>query len=66
MHLPAFLFDGRDILDLEALREIGFEVKGIGKGRSLNYRYFSIATEHSGALSLRALTSEDRKLRNDH
>ena len=32
MHLPAFLFDGRDILDLEALREIGFEVKGIGKG----------------------------------
>jgi len=32
MHLPAFLFDGRNILDLEALREIGFEVKGIGKG----------------------------------
>lgn len=32
MHLPAFLFDGRNILDLDALREIGFEVTGIGKG----------------------------------
>lgn len=32
MHLPAFLFDGRNILDLEALREIGFEASGIGKG----------------------------------
>lgn len=32
MHLPAFLFDGRNILDLEALRTIGFEASGIGKG----------------------------------
>ncbi len=32
MQLPAFLFDGRNILDLEALREIGFEASGIGKG----------------------------------
>ncbi len=32
MHLPAFLFDGRNVLDLEALREIGFEATGIGKG----------------------------------
>lgn len=32
MHLPAFLFDGRNILDLDALREIGFEARGIGKG----------------------------------
>ena len=32
MHLPAFLFDGRNVLDLGALREIGFEATGIGKG----------------------------------
>ncbi len=32
MELPAFLFDGRNILDLEQLREIGFEASGIGKG----------------------------------
>ncbi len=28
---PAFLFDGRNILDHKYLREMGFEVKGIGK-----------------------------------
>lgn len=28
---PAFIFDGRNILDLKALREIGFEARGIGK-----------------------------------
>ena len=28
---PAFLFDGRNILDHKALSSIGFEVKGIGK-----------------------------------
>ncbi|HZL12374.1 MAG TPA: UDP-glucose 6-dehydrogenase [Prolixibacteraceae bacterium] len=28
---PAFVFDGRNILDASELREIGFEVKGIGK-----------------------------------
>jgi UDPglucose 6-dehydrogenase len=32
MQLPAFLFDGRNLLDLESLREIGFEASGIGKG----------------------------------
>jgi UDPglucose 6-dehydrogenase len=32
MQLPAFLFDGRNLLDLEMLREIGFEASGIGKG----------------------------------
>ncbi len=31
MYKPAFLFDGRNILDLEALRAIGFEARGIGK-----------------------------------
>ena len=31
MEHPAFLFDGRNILDLEALSAIGFEVSGIGK-----------------------------------
>jgi UDPglucose 6-dehydrogenase len=31
MYKPAFLFDGRNILDLVALREIGFEAYGIGK-----------------------------------
>lgn len=28
---PAFIFDGRNILDLKKLREIGFEASGIGK-----------------------------------
>jgi UDPglucose 6-dehydrogenase len=32
MKLPAFLFDGRNLLDLEQLREIGFEATGIGQG----------------------------------
>ncbi len=32
MYKPAFLFDGRNILDAEKLRAIGFQVKGIGKG----------------------------------
>jgi UDPglucose 6-dehydrogenase len=31
MHKPAFVFDGRNILDLAALREIGFRAYGIGK-----------------------------------
>ena len=31
MHQPAFLFDGRNILDLSALREIGFEASGVGR-----------------------------------
>lgn len=32
MAKPAFLFDGRNLLDLNALSEIGFETFGIGKG----------------------------------
>ena len=32
---PAFIFDGRNILDLENLQSIGFEVFGIGIGDSL-------------------------------
>ena len=32
MQKPAFVFDGRNILDREKLEEIGFEVKCIGKG----------------------------------
>jgi len=31
MHRPAFVFDGRNILDLAALRKIGFTASGIGK-----------------------------------
>ena len=32
MQSPAFIFDGRNIIDLDKLSEIGFEVHGIGKG----------------------------------
>lgn len=32
MYKPAFVFDGRNILDAAALKAIGFTVKGIGKG----------------------------------
>ena len=32
MPKPAFLFDGRNLLDIPALREIGFDAVGIGKG----------------------------------
>ncbi|MDR0833724.1 MAG: nucleotide sugar dehydrogenase [Candidatus Symbiothrix sp.] len=31
MHKPAFVFDGRNILDAPALQKIGFEVKSIGR-----------------------------------
>jgi UDPglucose 6-dehydrogenase len=31
MQKPAFIFDGRNILDLDALRKIGFQAYGIGK-----------------------------------
>ena len=31
MYKPAFVFDGRNILDIEKLTTIGFQVKGIGK-----------------------------------
>ncbi|MFW5663570.1 MAG: UDP-glucose 6-dehydrogenase [bacterium] len=32
MQKPAFIFDGRNLLDHEMLRNIGFKVKAIGKG----------------------------------
>ena len=32
MPKPAFLFDGRNLLDIPALRKIGFDASGIGKG----------------------------------
>jgi len=35
MMKPAFLFDGRNILDREAMKQIGFEVYAIGKGPSV-------------------------------
>ena len=35
MQKPAFIFDGRNILDIKALTEIGFKVKAIGKADSL-------------------------------
>ena len=34
MAKPAFVFDGRNILDADALRKIGFEVTSIGKGKA--------------------------------
>lgn len=36
MMKPAFLFDGRNILDLEKMRKIGFEAFGIGRARPTN------------------------------
>ena len=35
MTKPAFVFDGRLILDAEKLRKIGFRVKAIGRGERL-------------------------------
>ena len=32
MYKPAFVFDGRNILDASVLNKIGFQFKGIGKG----------------------------------
>ncbi|MBK0368805.1 nucleotide sugar dehydrogenase [Flavobacterium agrisoli] len=32
MYKPAFIFDGRNILNIEKLTAIGFQIKGIGKG----------------------------------
>merc|ERR1712029_905682 len=37
MAKPAFLFDGRNILDHDALRKIGFEVHGIGSPDPLKF-----------------------------
>merc|ERR1712045_921346 len=44
MMKPAFLFDGRSILDLSALEDIGFEVHAIGKGRGPDGRLRSFKT----------------------
>jgi UDPglucose 6-dehydrogenase len=33
MMKPAFIFDGRNILDLQKLKNIGFNIAGIGKGQ---------------------------------
>jgi UDPglucose 6-dehydrogenase len=33
MRKPAFIFDGRNLLDLKELKKIGYEVYGIGKGK---------------------------------
>ena len=35
MEKPAFVFDGRLLLDVDKLREIGFRVKVIGRGERL-------------------------------
>jgi UDPglucose 6-dehydrogenase len=32
MYKPAFVFDGRNILDAAMMQKIGFHFKGIGKG----------------------------------
>ncbi len=37
MHKPAFIFDGRNILDTKTITNYGFKIKSIGKGISLNY-----------------------------
>jgi len=42
MYKPAFVFDGRNILDAGKLHAIGFEVKGIGKGQAFHLRKKSI------------------------
>ena len=36
MHKPAFVFDGRLILDQKRLEKIGFKVKTIGRGEASN------------------------------
>ncbi|KAL1530808.1 hypothetical protein AB1Y20_001704 [Prymnesium parvum] len=35
MQKPAFMFDGRNIIDLEALEKIGFNVWGVGKASNI-------------------------------
>ena len=32
MKKPAFLFDGRNLLDIQEMKAIGFNYRGIGKG----------------------------------
>jgi UDPglucose 6-dehydrogenase len=40
MHKPAYLFDGRLIVDEKALKDIGFKVEVIGKGHGRLYEMF--------------------------
>jgi len=40
MHKPAYLFDGRLIIDEKLLREIGFKVEVIGKGAGRHREMF--------------------------
>lgn len=35
MNKPAFVFDGRLLVDADKLREIGFKVKTIGRGEKI-------------------------------
>uniref|UniRef100_A0A7S0I1H8 UDP-glucose 6-dehydrogenase n=1 Tax=Hanusia phi TaxID=3032 RepID=A0A7S0I1H8_9CRYP len=38
---PAFIFDGRNILDHDQLQSIGFRIQGLGKPKTWNWRFFS-------------------------
>lgn len=40
MQRPAFVFDGRNIIDNEKLKKIGFNVVSIGKQPEMNYSEF--------------------------
>jgi UDPglucose 6-dehydrogenase len=40
MNKPAYLFDGRLIIDEKELKEIGFKVEVIGKGRGRKRELF--------------------------
>lgn len=42
MYQPAFVFDGRNILDVEKLKAIGFVIKGIGKVKSFHFEETAI------------------------
>ncbi|HEY1196090.1 UDP-glucose 6-dehydrogenase [Flavobacterium sp.] len=42
MYKPAFVFDGRNILDAEKLTDIGFRVKGIGKAEIFSRKRESV------------------------
>jgi len=52
MMKPAFLFDGRNLLDVAKLEEIGFEAHALGKSRVVER---SAAIERAGSFSLNNL-----------
>jgi len=52
MMKPAFLFDGRNLLDVARLEEIGFEAHALGKSRVVER---SAAIERAGSFSLNDL-----------